>query len=215
MTDNHPQIACKGLPPQLSLDNYFNNLDALEVALMGPPKLGTKGLKRWRKNFPKKNFALAAPASVTERSLVLEGCEALKPELLVLKPGVSLTPNLENRQQVEGFLGELQRANQAVTFIPTGVWPTNLCLDWVEKFALTVPVPLLEPDPLDEWLELKALSASHSSYFLLRPMRKRIKIEDIEDLIDRVNQCPSAWVSFAHDNRYPDAKRFIRELTAQ
>ena len=149
------------------------------------------------------------------RALVHEASEALQPELLILRPESSLTPNLENRQQVESFIKQLGTTKQDVTFLPTGVWPTELCVEWVTNLGLVAPVPVLGADPLDEWLELKALSSSHPSYFLLRPRSKRVRIEDIEDLHEKVLSSPSSWVSFAHDNRYPDAKRFLRELSSE
>ena len=207
---NKHQVACAGLPAQMSLEKYFATLDALEVSLLGPPSISPKGLGRWRKSYPDKSFALRVPAAPEHRELVEEAISKLSPNLVVVRPNQATTPTTKNREEIATFLGLLASRGQNATFVPTGVWPTDLAAEWIEKFNIWVPIMPLDTDPLTEWEDISSLTAGRPTYALVRAKGKRLRAEHVETLEDSIAEATKAWICLAHDNRYPDAKKLTK-----
>lgn len=218
-------VGCAKLPPRMSRAHYFGGLSLLEtdVVFRGQPRPAS--LRRWRREAPDHaRFAVVAAAAVTHDGCFRPGpvrdrgwdatrraAEALAADAIVFRSGPGVSPSAANRDAMRAFFAAAAAdVDAALVWIPGGLWtPVDARAFAAEAGVIAAEDPLARepgeppappPSPGPRYLRVEGLG------------RRTVRDDDLEVIADALADAPSAWVVFAHPDRWRTARALRARL---
>lgn len=199
-----------------------------EHGLTRTPLPGPRALRRWRREAPDEvAFSLVAPAGLFEpgdngdQSLELTraAVEALEPEVLLLRPAISVAPSQSSRDRLRDLAGAGLCDRGQLVFWPTGLWEPETTAALADELDLSVVINPLASDPQDRDRALWERELGRGTAYLrlerLPGGGRRFDDYELDEIADLVESLDRGWVIFSHAEALRDVHALRQKLDQQ
>ena len=182
-------------------------------------------MRRWRRDSPEgAAYALVAPPAVfgSEREseaaveLLRGAVGELEPEVVLLRPAVSVSPSQSSRDRLRALVAADLCPGGEVVFWPTGLWEPETTLHLADELAICALINPLASDPQDRdralWERELGRGVAYLRLERLGP-RRRFDDYELDEIADLVSSLRRGWVIFSHGEALRDAHALRARLS--
>jgi hypothetical protein len=227
------RVGCADLPPQTSVERYFESFDFLETTLLWQGIPGARVLRRWADAAPTGALAVIAPATLSGDRLasgaaaedqcerLAEAATTLGAAVVIFRTRAGLTPSSAGRDAVRRFFGEVATASRFSgrdrVWLPDGLWELGTTAELSRDVGVVVAIDPLVEDPGADSAPALALHLARSVAYLrpsatARP-RGVLSAGDRDALIALGQGVARAFIAVASRDPVRDA-RALKRLAA-